>query len=39
MLSETKLTTSIVVITKDRPHLIGGLFEALTQQTLRPTKL
>jgi glycosyltransferase involved in cell wall biosynthesis len=34
MASEQKLTTSVVVVTKDRPHLIGALFEALTAQTL-----
>ena len=39
MLSETKLTTSIVVVTKDRPHLIGDLFEALSMQTLAPDEV
>jgi len=39
MQSERKLTTSVVVITKDRPHLIGELFEALTAQTLAPDEV
>jgi len=39
MPSEPRLTTSIVVITKDRPQLIGELFEALTVQTLAPDEV
>jgi glucosyl-dolichyl phosphate glucuronosyltransferase len=39
MHSEHKLTTSVVVVTKDRPHLIGELFEALTAQTLAPDEV
>src|SRR5580658_6575074 len=39
MNSENKLTTSVVIVTKDRPHLIGELFEALTAQTLAPDEV
>jgi GT2 family glycosyltransferase len=39
MNSENKLTTSVVIVTKDRPHLIGDLFEALTAQTLAPDEV
>jgi glycosyltransferase involved in cell wall biosynthesis len=39
MHTEHKLTTSVVVVTKDRPHLIGELFEALTAQTLAPDEV
>jgi GT2 family glycosyltransferase len=39
MNSEHKLTTSVIVVTKDRPHLIGDLFEALTAQTLAPDEV
>jgi GT2 family glycosyltransferase len=36
---EATLTTSILVVTKDRPEVIGDLFEALTLQTLRPDEV
>jgi glycosyltransferase involved in cell wall biosynthesis len=36
---EKQLTTSVVVVTKDRPHVIGDLFEALTAQTLAPDEV
>ncbi len=39
MNSDHKLTTSVVVITKDRPQVIGDLFEALTAQTLPPDEV
>jgi glycosyltransferase involved in cell wall biosynthesis len=39
MQAERALTTSIVVITKDRPHLIGDLFKALAAQTLPPDEV
>jgi glycosyltransferase involved in cell wall biosynthesis len=39
MTSETKLTTSVVVITKDRAHIIGQLFEALSSQSLPPDEV
>jgi glycosyltransferase involved in cell wall biosynthesis len=39
MNSEHKLTTSVVVVTKDRPHVIGELFEALAAQTLAPDEI
>jgi|SRR5580698_7652910 GT2 family glycosyltransferase len=39
MHSERKLTTSVVVVTKDRPHLIGELLEALAAQTLAPDEI
>jgi glucosyl-dolichyl phosphate glucuronosyltransferase len=37
--SEQRLTTSVVVITKDRADIIGGLFEALTRQSLPPDEV
>jgi GT2 family glycosyltransferase len=39
MHSKRKLTTSVVVVTKDRPHLIGELLEALAAQTLAPDEI
>jgi glycosyltransferase involved in cell wall biosynthesis len=39
MSSEPKLTTSVVVVTKDRPHVIGELLEALTAQSLAPDEI
>jgi GT2 family glycosyltransferase len=39
MNSDHKLTTSVVIVTKDRPHLIGDLFEALAAQTLAPDEV
>jgi glycosyltransferase involved in cell wall biosynthesis len=39
MHSERNLTTSVVVVTKDRPHLIGELLEALAAQTLAPDEI
>ncbi|HJX54701.1 MAG TPA: glycosyltransferase family A protein [Polyangia bacterium] len=39
MNSEQRLTTSVVVITKDRAEIIGRLFEALTRQSLAPDEV
>jgi GT2 family glycosyltransferase len=39
MNDEHRLTTSVVVVTKDRPQVIGQLFEALTAQTLAPDEV
>jgi glycosyltransferase involved in cell wall biosynthesis len=39
MSSEPRLTTSVVVITKDRAEIIGNLFEALTRQSLAPDEV
>jgi len=39
MNSANNLTTTIAVVTKDRPHLIGHLLEALTAQSLAPDEV
>jgi len=39
MTDERRLTASVVVVTKDRPELIGELLESLTRQTLRPDEV
>jgi glycosyltransferase involved in cell wall biosynthesis len=39
MHSDPQLTTSVIIVTKDRPHLIGDLFEALTAQTVMPGEI
>ncbi len=36
---QTRLTVSVVVVTKDRPHLIEGLLEALALQSLPPDEV
>jgi glycosyltransferase involved in cell wall biosynthesis len=36
---QQRLTVSVVIATKDRPHLIAGLFEALAIQTLPPDEV
>jgi len=36
---QQKLTVSVVIVTKDRPHLIGDLFESLCSQTLQPEEV
>ena len=36
---QRRLTVSVVIVTKDRPHLIGGLFEALAIQTVAPDEV
>jgi O-antigen biosynthesis protein len=39
MTSTHRLTSSVVVVTKDRPELIARLFEALTAQSLAPDEV
>ncbi len=39
MNEEKRLTTSVVVVTKDRPRLLGGLLRSLVAQTLPPDEV
>lgn len=36
---ERRLTTSVVVVTKDRPQTLAGLLESLTRQSLSPDEV
>ncbi len=39
MIDGERLTTSVVIVTKDRPHLLAGLLDSLTGQTLPPDEV
>jgi glycosyltransferase involved in cell wall biosynthesis len=39
MTDASRLTTSVIVVTKDRPEMLGNLLHSLTRQTLVPDEV
>ncbi len=39
MQHEKRLTTTVIIVTKDRPHLLAGLLSSLVDQTLPPDEV